>query len=804
MKAQDFTNFKKNKWVGISGGITANSVFYEGASNRDPFTYFVNSNLNINIKGVYNIPLSFSYSNQEFETNRPISFNRLSIHPSYKWVATHIGDVSVSFSPYTLSGHQFTGIGVDLTPPDKPFKISAMYGRLLKESEFSLEDENSLPVYNRTGFGVKAAYQFKKFDLALIAFKASDDPQSINNSFPIELGISPKANIVGSLEVNTTILQKATVHVEFASSVITEDVNADGKSVDQSPLNVFVKNNATTTSYKAFNVSLNYPVAQGSVGVGYERIDPNYRTLGAYFFNNDFENITANASQSIFDGKVNITANVGIQKDDLDNKKASQFQRIVNSYNINYSPNAKLNLGASYSNFRSFTNIKNQFDEINQLSLSDNIDTLDFQQVSQSANLDMGYVLKKTKEVSKNINVNVSTQLSENSQNGDSAAGGASSFYNVSSGYNVNYPNKNLGITGTLNASLNLFDAEESITIGPSVNLNKQLFDKKVRTSVALSYNQNRVNNEKQNEVVNMRLNGGYVYNKVHNLSVNVLTQYRTSQLASSATDFTVTFAYSYSFKDFDFKKKKKSSDKKANQGSRAALQIVFRDQEFKGSKKQIVQQLTNLQNHVDFKNTPLVKKRELTVLRQILSEQKQNEIFKEKALEFLSALYDYKDFEKNYESLILSSFKNIVIQMGDLDIAFEEEYIKVSLDKINHRLNGKKASEINISDQNDYKAYLKLSKNEASQKEKLQSHRWMLAVFKSYLNNEATQAHQKMLDEFKRREKNKIYRIKNNSPNQEKLESYIFQQVLLFYKQKAKSELKGKPIELKYIDNTN
>jgi len=190
MYCQDFTNVAKAKWAKVSGGISANSVFYEGASNRDPFTYFVNGNLNINIKGVYNIPLSFSYSNQEFDTNRPFSFNRLSIHPSYKWVATHIGDVSVSFSPYTLNGHQFTGLGVDLTPPDKPFKISAMYGRLLKEAEYFAEDENSIPAFKRIGLGFKGSYQFKKFDLSFITFKAKDDVNSIRNQIPVELGIT--------------------------------------------------------------------------------------------------------------------------------------------------------------------------------------------------------------------------------------------------------------------------------------------------------------------------------------------------------------------------------------------------------------------------------------------------------------------------------------------------------------------------------------------------------------------------------------------------------------------------------------
>jgi hypothetical protein len=47
-------------------------------------------------------------------------------------------------------------------------------------------------------------------------------------------------------------------------------------------------------SYSAYNGGVNLKLKKGMVGVKYERIDPGYKTLGAYYFNNDLENITLN------------------------------------------------------------------------------------------------------------------------------------------------------------------------------------------------------------------------------------------------------------------------------------------------------------------------------------------------------------------------------------------------------------------------------------------------------------------------------------------------------------------------------
>ena len=126
---------KKNPFK-ISGGISANSVFYNSNvySGREPFTYFLNGNLNL---GLYKwtMPISYSFTNQGSNLGYqvPFKFNRLSIAPKYKWVKAYIGDANMSFSPYTYNGLLFTGAGLELTPKT-PLKVALMTGRLSFQS----------------------------------------------------------------------------------------------------------------------------------------------------------------------------------------------------------------------------------------------------------------------------------------------------------------------------------------------------------------------------------------------------------------------------------------------------------------------------------------------------------------------------------------------------------------------------------------------------------------------------------------------------------------------------------------------
>ena len=796
--AQDFTNFGKAKLVKVNGGVSANSVFYEGESAREPFTYFLNGNININIKGVYNIPLTFTYSNQEFQTNRPFTFNTLSLHPSYKWITTHIGQVNMTFSPYTLNGHQFSGFGIDLAPTSKPFTISAMYGRLQKEVEFNENDSQSIPSYKRLGYGFNASYKFEKFDVGFILFKAKDDQASLNESIPLDIGVTPKDNVVLSAKGNFTLADKLQLSVEIANSVITEDISNQSAGKNNTPLSFLVQSNATTQQFNAINANVSYPVANGTVGVGYERIDPDYRTLGAYFFNNDLENITVNASQSILKGKVSISFNGGLQRDDLENKKESQLQRIVSSLNVGYTPNEKLSFTGGYSNFRSFTNIKNQFDAINEVTPVDNIDTLDLQQINQNANLGIAYQLQSTKTKTSAVTVDLSFQTSQSEQNNKVLTSGKSSFYNLGTAYNLGFPTHNFTISAAANASINQIGTEDDvITIGPSINTSKTFFNKQLRTSATLSYNQNRIGSEKESEVMNIRLNSGYVLKKKHRFSLSLLNQIRNREQQSSSVDYTGTISYNYTFDNFKVKPPKLDVNLK---GRGERLKITFREKVFEGKKEEIVNQLRSYQSNNIFREVPVSKRKELNALLAPMAKEKSSAVFKLKANEFLVALFSYIDFMEKFNDLILQSFKSLNGQMAMLDEKFEKEYIDAQLNVKSHALYDKNKDSKPTTDKGLKSEFETLKKKAQMRGEVLFAHRWMQPIIEKESEQQSLNTEDADIAQFIENEKYKAYRIFDNTNSMEVVDSYLMQQVIDTYFKKALKSV-DKQIILRYIE---
>ncbi len=794
---QNLDQIGKVPLLRFNGGISGNSIFYDGTANRDPFTYFVSGNLNFNISGVYNIPLSFSYTNQDFGYSNPFKINRLSIHPSYKWVATHIGDVSMTFSPYTLSGHQFTGGGVDIAPPG-PFKISALYGRFLKATEYDEEVPEAIPAYQRMGLGLKTSYEFNKASVGLIFFTAKDDENSIENGFPVDLELTPKENAVVSAETHFTLFQRAKIDLEYAISGVTEDINASEPRATAGMLSFLLNENLTTNYYNALNAQLNYPAGNGTVGVGYERVDPNYRTFGAYYFNNDLENITANATQNIFNNKVSISINAGLQRDNLDNTKSSELQRIVSAFNINYTGSDKLSINAGYSNFQSYTNIRDQFDFINEVAQFDNVDTLNYRQISQNANLGANYTLKKTESQQQAVNLNLTYQSSDNKQNGETIENGLSQFYNVASAYTLGYPKNNLNFSVAANVSYNKTGSSNGLTLGPTLTISKSFLDKKLRANFSSSYNSSYNDGVKQNDIYNLRLGGNYSLLESHNFSLNVLSLFR-STLTDSNMDFTATFGYSYTFDTFKIKFKKRNR-KRLNEedvDNIGNLQFRYKSTVYSGTIPEITEQLTNVKNSSRFQNIPAEKQGEISFLFAELQKQTKSEAYKEKALEFLKSLYSHEDFLKAYDNILYEVILSLKEDMRFIDFKLERSYVKTKIE-----LDELKKDAINNAAEIE-----KTTKELDNRQKKLVAHRWMKKKFATYKTIDAIKKPDDFIASFKELEAQNSFRIFEQEKedvekeNVKKINLYLESQIIDFYYRKSLEEVNPEKFELRYID---
>ncbi|MBQ3634277.1 MAG: hypothetical protein II951_01485 [Bacteroidales bacterium] len=119
--AQDIEQLAKADPVAWNGGLTWSNIFTwpkDSAKQVPTYSYYISGSLNTTIFGVVGVPISFAYTNNKLSSTVTYPFNRFTLTPSYKWIKLHIGYSQMTFSPYTMAGHDFLGGGVELTPDD--------------------------------------------------------------------------------------------------------------------------------------------------------------------------------------------------------------------------------------------------------------------------------------------------------------------------------------------------------------------------------------------------------------------------------------------------------------------------------------------------------------------------------------------------------------------------------------------------------------------------------------------------------------------------------------------------------------
>ncbi len=526
--------FGKGNPLKLTGGFSANSVVNggNGAEGRDPFTYYLNGNINLNLYGLVNLPFSFSLTNSGTSYKLPASPNRLSIHPSYKWITGHFGDVSMTFSPYTLNGHMFTGAGVELAPDG--WEFAAMYGRLLKAVEYDEAQPAFLPNYKRMAYGIKAARIADKYQVSINMLNAKDVASSLEFA-PDSLGITPMENIAGSVSFLLRPVRFIELSGEYGFSRLTTDTRFHGEE-------------RTTTNYHAFKAQLSYVGENNRFGVGYERIDPGYHTLGAYYFTNDLENITLNAYQSFWENKMSLTLSIGYEHDDLASVKASASSRIIGSANLTAAFSERVNANVSYSNFQTHTNVRSNFELINQEHVLDKLDTLNFVQLSQSANMNLNIITKKSETQLHNLNMNFSYQDAANKQGGVYHPGSVTEMINASGSYAWTFIETGLTLNGAMNFNNSKILNGNTVTWGPTLGVSSRLFKKKVMVGGSLSYNTGNLEGVKQNEVFLFRLNSSYSPYKKHSITLAYNFQWRSALNRPTTNTSLLTIGYAYNF----------------------------------------------------------------------------------------------------------------------------------------------------------------------------------------------------------------------------------------------------------------
>ncbi len=524
--------------------------YINGIPQRDnPFNYQLNASFNLKW-GFLSLPFSTNFSNGQFVYNYQLpplklpSYNFTGLSPSYKWATLHIGDRTMTFSPYTLANHSFRGIGLELKP--KKFRFAAMYGRLRRAVAEDLENPNNIePVYKRKGWGVSIGYEDKEDAIQLIVFSAKDDSTSIP-SILYNSEIKPAANTIFSVTGKKKLSDKISIEGDYAYSAFTRNQNAEvvNEEINFAKKMLGLFQPTMSSSYNlALKTSLNIKFNFADVAIIHERVQPGYRTLGALFFNDDFENWTLSTQTSLWKKKIVLSSNFGLQRNDIKNTADNQLIRFIGSANMTITPNEKLNINASYSNFRNTNKIRTSIIPLIQ------VDSIKLSQINQNANLTISYLTGAEKNIM--FNGIFSFQNANTIENEEVLASQNNSNYMGNLMHTYIFTQSKIKLTGAILGNYNVLPTISSLSISPTFSSAIPLLNEKMNITQTASYVYVKViETSNPNHLLNIQNNIQYKMHKKHTLGLvmNYVNKIQGDGISPDFQEFTARLTYNWNF----------------------------------------------------------------------------------------------------------------------------------------------------------------------------------------------------------------------------------------------------------------
>lgn len=494
-------NIDVKKGVTASGGLNFNNTFYSGSDSlikRDPYMYTLTGNLNVDVMGVA-LPFSFALSNTSKTYAQP--FNRFQVTPQYKWVKAYFGSTNMNFSQYTLAGHEFRGAGLELTPGN--WFIGGMYGRFNKAIEYDpLEDNINTVSYKRTGYAGKLGYTGGSTEVNATFFHAADEKESLKYYIPEEADLHPQENTAVSAFIRQSFGEHFFAQAEYAFSLYNTDIRtAEGEKANGSTfLEKMLGKKGNDRFVDAVNAEFGYQSKLWGLSLCFERLAPYYQTLGGYYFTDDKEDYSLAPYVHLFDGKLNISGKIGFEYNNLNNIKSNTTRRVAGSANVGYNSGKNWAVNASYSNFTNYTKYK----QTAYPYYVDNLDTLNFYQVSQSLT-GMGTYSFGNKERTQAVALTCNYQFANTEAGNVQSA--KQNILSSSANFNQNFVPKKLGWGAFF--SINYADATamESLFWGPGVNLSKTTNNDAITASLTCAYNVNDQNGQRYSSIINSGAN---------------------------------------------------------------------------------------------------------------------------------------------------------------------------------------------------------------------------------------------------------------------------------------------------------
>ena len=535
--AQDIEAISKAKAWEWSGGVNTNINIYNvsGIDRRsNPFFWNLSANMNGKLYG-FNLPFSFTIGQHDFQFSRP--FFQMGASPSYKWIKLHLGTRNITFSPFTLAGHRMDGIGVELTPGK--IRFSAVYGRFNKARDYDPEADNRFRpiVYKRMGYAFKLGYGTENNYFDLIYFRAKDDKNSVN-IFPADSLITPGENMVIGFSTKLSLTKQFSFFTEGAASAYTRNLNSF-------PVKNYIEPDISSIYDTRYSTRLNYALKTGfhlnysrfGVRFSYERIMPEFETMGAYFFANDREVFTISPRISLFNRKANVNGRIGLERNNLLNNRREQTNKLIGMLNFSYFNPSGFGFSANYTNL-----------SVDQsMALSEVIDSVAVSVVNTNINFTPSYTWSDTSKT-QSIILNISHQKLKD-KNPFTREFGDMSSNTINSNYNLNFIGSGMGLSIGANYTLIEFSNLETSRYGATAGLNKQLEKQHLSIQLSSTYNITAVSGSRDGSLFSTNLTFGFNPNNKHSFSLFATLLRNNSETFDDYTEIYAGLNYGYRFR---------------------------------------------------------------------------------------------------------------------------------------------------------------------------------------------------------------------------------------------------------------
>ncbi len=541
LHAQDLGTIGKEKPFRVNGSLSlmGGPYFYsgDGRPRNEPYWWNTTGSVNLSIYG-WQVPLSFNVGSQQRTWSQP--FNRYGMSPYYKWAKLHLGYRSIRFNPYTMAGVQFFGAGVELEP--KGFRFAAFYGRFNKPvGQDTLASIAPRPAYERTGYGVKIGVGNRRNYFDVMLFRAADDTTSIPTVVSSDLSTAPKENLALGVSSRLALGKRVTWQFDLGASAMNEDVRAERIAVNDVPVVIsglfdprlgskllFAGSSSLTYAYKVFSL-------RGEV----RQVDPDYRTLGAYYQAADLRAITVSPSLRLWKNKVRVSGSFGHQQDNLSGRKMATSVRRIGSASVGWNPSRSYGADLNFSNY-------GIAQEAGLRVLSD---TFRVAQVNRSLTLSQRYMRTNT---NRTFTVMLSGGLQQlqdlNPYNTFASAENQVIYGNL-------YVSRtrhadNLSVSAGVNMSRNTTVTSEQLLVGPSIGLGRTMAKKKVTASLNAAWNVALQDGRSAGNTVNAGTTWQYRVSAMHRfqLTGNALFNSTTFVASREFTEIRILAGYVFVF----------------------------------------------------------------------------------------------------------------------------------------------------------------------------------------------------------------------------------------------------------------